>query len=1521
MVSKFKPSGKIIKKTGLVLAWTLGIILLFVVIAFFTLQSPVAQTWLAKRATAYLSKELKAKVTIRAVDIDFFRTVNLLGIYVEDQHGDTLLYADKLAATINRFDFTGHYISISTLVLADSKIKLKKYQNESGLSFQFIADYFQSTDTLQKTPSAWEVNLAKIKLDNIIFAYIDTRDTINDPGMDYENIRVTKVSAEFYAINAAENLFSFKIKDLQGTERCGLVLNKFSALLSIKDSSATFDDLKFTTRGSEVDGFISFQYNAVEDISNDFIHKVTMDGHFSKSIIEMGEIAYFSPYFLGIKKKVFFTGDIKGKVDQLKIKNVAIEFGNLSHISGNFSISGLPNVDEMQMNFKVREAITDIKDLEDIPVFPFQPGDHITLPSNMALLGKLKFSGYFDGFLDDFVAHGKLNTDLGNVRLDNVSMTRDSIGNTYSYLGEVVATHFNIGKFYDIPDLSYVSGKIQIDGTGLAEDNVHVLINGNFPELVYNNYSYTGISILNGKFRRQIFDGDFHVDDPNLKMDFKGIINNSNSNLPNFVFDAKIKSANLSALGFMDKSHKNIFSTNLHINFHGNNIDNLDGQIIATNMVYQKDEEKFTVNEFSLNAGTNDNGTRTVFLESDIVRATLKGKFKLLELPSSISTMLSNSLPAYFPVPTLKEVKKSAVQDFVWFVNFQKNVRPIQSIIPQLVVAPNTSFSGKFLSEKKGFEANLSSPSLTYNGIAYNGIQLEISKSNSSDASVLVGTMKALQFNDTIGIKNLIVDARACHDSLLTKIIWDNHTVKLNDANIMALTHFENSKAVNINFFSSSFHLNDSLWVATPVNFVRLDSSQITFHNLGFQCGRSSIDFSGKVSEQPDDELKVSLKDFDFAYVNYFSEPFGVTLAGSISSETVLLDLYHVPIFTSSTEFKSFYFNKQKLGDGSLTADWQKNKQAVFTNGHFSRGINDALTGKPINNIAFDGYYYPKNIENSIDFNASLQNIPLDIFTPILKDYCSLINGKFGGDLHILGTPSKPLLNGKINIFPRKIQVDYLGLSLSGPQQPIFIESNSFFFDDFRITDGLSDTAIIYGHLFHDNFSNFQFDMDFSFEHFMVLNTNANQNEDYFGRVFSTGYMNVFGFANDHIRLDINAKTEKIIRGGQPILSEFNIPMSGTSEVGTSDFITFEDKKKLIINKKTNQLKNNGVELHLNVEANPDVIVKVIFDKTVGDEITAYGNGNLNMDISPSGDFTIFGRYEVERGNYLFTMKNIILVPFELARGGTISWNGDPYVAQINADAVYKTSTSVEPFFPADSLNQAYHRSYPVEVVMHLTDNLLNPTVLFDINLPTVDQTISETVKIYTQTDLEKNRQVLSLMVLNSFMTPSDLREGNSAGSNVAAGTSATLLSNFVSGTMNNWLSQISSDFNLGVKYRPNDDLTTQELKVYLGTQLLNNRITIDGNVGKVNANQATSSTGTNGQWVGDVNIEYKVNETGKVRVRAFNRSNDNTVITSNSPYTQGVGLFYREEFETASQLAKRFNEFINLRKKKLVKS
>jgi hypothetical protein len=101
-------------------------------------------------------------------------------------------------------------------------------------------------------------------------------------------------------------------------------------------------------------------------------------------------------------------------------------------------------------------------------------------------------------------------------------------------------------------------------------------------------------------------------------------------------------------------------------------------------------------------------------------------------------------------------------------------------------------------------------------------------------------------------------------------------------------------------------------------------------------------------------------------------------------------------------------------------------------------------------------------------------------------------------------------------------------------------------------------------------------------------------------------------------------------------------------------------------------------------------------------------------------------------------------------------------------------------------------------------------------------------------------------------------------------------------------------------------------MKVYMAKQLMNNRVTIDANFGRVNASESQATTLNTSQWVGDMNVEYKVTDDGRVRLRAFNRSNDNTLMNASSaPYTQGVGISYREEFETGRELAKRYRDYI----------
>lgn len=1528
---------KITKKTGRAFAWLLGILLFFTADLYLVLRSPKAQTWISQKIAAYMGEEIGTKIRIGGVDIELFTKVVLEGIYVEDRHQDTLLYAGKFKVDIHQFSYDSRFVSLSGIDLYDATVKLKKYPGEKGLSYRFIEQYFKSTDTTKtKEPSPWKVNFGTLGLHNIQFAFIDTRWNDVDRGMDYEDIRVTGLNALFSDINPMGDSASFRIRQLIGKERSGFTLTGFTALMTVADTFARFDNLLVTTPDSKVNGFLTLSFHDRDDIADDFVHLVTMDAHFSETILQMGDVGYFAPEFLGMNKKFLVTGDVKGTVEHLRCKNMDIRFGEKSHLAGNFSFNGLPDVENTDMHFKIREALTNRHDLEGIPVAPFGKDDHLELSPSLGRLGDMRFAGSFEGFLHDFVAHGKLGTALGTLSLENLAMLNLTDSLPVTYTGRVNADAFNLGTFLGETDLGRISGSVSVEGTGFPTpdevvrellekgkrvDPFHATLTGNLSLFEYRGYPYSGIDINDGSIRNNFFEGKLAVNDPNLKMGFKGKADLSGK-MPVLDFDAEIDSSSVGKLGFLPKDHEHQLSGNISMHLTGNNIDNIEGLANIENLRYSRDGEMFRFSSLDLVAGTTAQGRR-LNLYSDMLVASVDGQFQLLKLPGAIDDIMSDFLPAYFPPVSAKEKKDLANQAFHWDIQFKKNTRPLQAIVPGLEIAPNTVFSGSFNSNTHVFQSALNSERIVYKGYTAKGINIGASNKAGQSYCEASGQIDRLQMNDTLGLDRFVINLRASNNDLLTKLNWTNTSSKKNNGEIMMNSHFENQHAIRNSILKAEMNLNDSAWSVGPGNYVRLDTGRIDIHELVFKSGNQLISLDGAIGENPRDELSVNLKNFNLAYLNILSQPRGITLAGYVQSgETGLSDLYHTPIFNSELTFKAVKVNGQLLGDGLVLSSYIAPKEAVRLDGYFSRGVKNEDSSL-VKNIVFEGFYYPKKKENSLDIDADLENIRLEILQPYLKSVCSKLVGQFGGDLHIGGVPEKPAINGKMNIQVRQARIDYLGLNLSAFQQPVIINENDFEFNDFKLTDPYGDTATVYGHLYHDNFDKFQFDMDFAFEHFMVLNTSEKDNELFYGKVFATGYLNIFGFIDETLKIDMHAHTDKIFdRNKEEVYSVFNIPMSTTSEADNSDFVTIKQPQDTGTIRKKGQISASGIDFKLIVDATPDAVVKVIFDKTVGDELVAFGNGTIDMHITPSGEFSMRGQYQVEKGNYNFTMKNVIYVPFELSRGGVISWNGDPYEAQIHADAVYKVTASVEPFFLYDSTNQAYHRSYPVDVIMHLDNDLMNPDIGFDISLPTADQNIQETVKSHTQTDLERNRQVLSLMVLSSFMTPSELRQGTDAGVNYS-NAGSTLLSNFASGVLNNWLSQINSDLNMEVKYRNGDEVTPQELKLYLGTQLLNNRITIDGNVGKVNATQSTA-TGNASQWVGDVNVEYKVTADGHVRVRAFNRSNDNTMMNASSPFTQGVGVFYREDFETWEQLMDEYKQNIlreNPNRKKVIQA
>jgi hypothetical protein len=120
-------------------------------------------------------------------------------------------------------------------------------------------------------------------------------------------------------------------------------------------------------------------------------------------------------------------------------------------------------------------------------------------------------------------------------------------------------------------------------------------------------------------------------------------------------------------------------------------------------------------------------------------------------------------------------------------------------------------------------------------------------------------------------------------------------------------------------------------------------------------------------------------------------------------------------------------------------------------------------------------------------------------------------------------------------------------------------------------------------------------------------------------------------------------------------------------------------------------------------------------------------------------------------------------------------------------------------------------------------------------------------------------------------------------------------------------LSRISEDVDVGINYKPGDQVSQEEFELALSTQLFDDRLSIEGNVGMTydKAQRNASSI------VGDVDISYKITEDGRWVVKVYNHSNVNSwynysTYDKTSPYTQGVGVAFTKQFNSISEIFQR---------------
>lgn len=154
---------------------TVSIILLLVAVALL-IQIPAIQLKLTHKTISFLEKKIGTQVDLKKIHIAFPKDIVLEGIYLEDQQGDTLLYAEKFSVDTDLWALTRNEIQLNDILLENAVAFIDRRENESAYNFSYLLDAFAGDSTaLPDTlgQKQWDFSLETVSLKKIRLQYED----------------------------------------------------------------------------------------------------------------------------------------------------------------------------------------------------------------------------------------------------------------------------------------------------------------------------------------------------------------------------------------------------------------------------------------------------------------------------------------------------------------------------------------------------------------------------------------------------------------------------------------------------------------------------------------------------------------------------------------------------------------------------------------------------------------------------------------------------------------------------------------------------------------------------------------------------------------------------------------------------------------------------------------------------------------------------------------------------------------------------------------------------------------------------------------------------------------------------------------------------------------------------------------------------------------------------------------------------------------------------------------------------
>lgn len=1472
------------RKTGYIIARIVGFLTVLVMAFFVAIQTPMIQTRLSKVALNQLAAIMDGRVQydelkVMTSGVLVIRNIKLIDRmpYFEDEYqrgwwpADTVFQAKIITATFSLGGlFRKEGLHMGRVTIEGGGFHLV---TEPGQEYKDnLSRIFHLKSTGQPPSRDNLFDIKKLRIKDFRFrmnSFLPDKGTYKGYGINFDNLDLT-LDLVINNFRMADAKISGFIDRLSARERSGYVIDNLSSSVDFGlVDGALFEDLHLRDPWSDLRlRSLSLDYDELSDMS-DFVNTIGIEGELQRSSIALQTLAYFTGSFVG-SPLVLETrrGHVSGLVNNLLVDRLIFtetSSGVASTVDAH--ISGLPDLNNALLDAKLTDLTGTTTGISNFlgGLSPDKPAPQLgSIAHNVPMTIQAKATGPFNNLdvdvlmksaIGEFNLTGQVNNAVDPVRPIDLAL---NLVTRELDLGDMLGVDF-LGAANVRTSLRAVLGSSGLPDARL--DSLHI------DRIRALGHDFHDIRVT-GSLNDGVAEGRIQSSDPLLRLDLSGLADlEPRDGQARYRIDGTISEANLAALGFDAGGKLSRVATGLHADVVRTG-ERFDGDVRISNLRLIDNDGTLPLGDILVDANT-DGDWQDIKLTADFLDGHFRGDRPVTHFVRDLQEItLRRDLSALYT----DEYVPDGCGNYQVDLNFHDTRPLLARFAPGAFIAENTGLVLNVTDEGL-LDGQISSDRIAFDKNYLRNVELRLDNRHEALlASILSSELRA----GNMAMLNPTIIAGADDNHLSLGVHYDNFSGTGGEATIdldgRLYRDEEDILCVKAHPVGSYIMTGNDTWAFAPADIL-LHGKEIHLDNFLISNGAQRLLVDGGISPDQNDTLSLTMDRFDLALIDTFmTEPIGIE--GKMNGNA---SLYSGPdkAFGMEMDFRldTLRLSGADAGSMVLTSQWQNEGKEL--------GIllRDVIEGRDAFRVG--GSYFVQ--EKRLDLTARFDKFPLAVATGFLPDIITEVGGGISGSISVTGPANDPVpYSQDLHIDDAFVHVGLTGVPYT-VNGPIRVDKHGCYLDGLAIRDDDDGMMTVNGALRYEHLKDFNVDGRVDFNNLKVLDAPERLGQPFYGLLRATGTATARGPVST---LVVNATVTTSGDGN------VHVPMSGAlASSGNTQLLTFTQPVRELdpyeemlaeLHKKTKTPAD--VTVHARVTVLPGVRAFAEIDKEAGNVASVNGQGTVNITLRPTRAlFDLNGDYNINEGTYQFVLPGVLSKSFSVQRGSSVKFGGDIMNTELDITATYGLRTSLDPILATDNLSRRQ-----VDCIINVGDRLRAPSLNLSIDVPDLDPTTRMAVESALSTTDKVQKQFVSLLLLGSFLP--DENSGVFTQSNL-------LFSNvmeMMSGQINNVLQRLQIPVDVGFGYqemRSGENL----FDISLSTELFDNRVIVGGNFG----NRRYSTGNTGGDFMGNLDLQVKLDPEGKFRFNVFSHSADE--FTNYLDYSQrnGIGVSFQKEYPT----------------------